>query len=1205
MKSPMGDRPSVMTPSIRRLLAKAPLKLILIVPFVVQLSLAAGLIGWLSIRNGRQAVDTVTDELWDEISARTVQHITEYTTVPQDVVAETVATTALNLANLRDPAILARYLWHQMNTHEGLYTVAVGYETGEVVGVGIEEEGQLVIRAMEPGQTQLRTYAVVGEGDRGELIRADDFDLRTRPWYRDAVEAGTLTWTDIYPFYSPSFNIISAVHPIYDDETGQLVGVANATLSLWQISDFLEKLEVGQTGEIFIIDRTGNFVATSTEEPLERTDIIDGIETRQRLNAGASLNEMVRAAANHLMQHFDSLEQIQQAERTDFVLNGKRTIVQVTPFSDDLGLDWLIVVAVPESDFMEQVETGTRTTFFLCLGALVLAIGSGVATAHWLTGPILQLNRAAKEIAEGNLQQHTFRETLATDRSRELGELATSFIQMTQQLQTSFAALQSSETDFRNMAASVPGAIIRYVLHPDGSDTVSYMSPGCYELWEIEEEVVADNPGVLWQVVHSEDVSAMQASVAESARTLERWYHEWRITTPSGQVKWLEGRGTPMQQPNGDIVWGTVILDVSDRKHAELQLQDVSNRLELAVRSAKIGVWDWDIVNNHVLWDDRMCELYSINRTEFEITYNAWKTRLHPEDVQRCAAAVQQALAGEQDYDIEFRVVWPNGSIHHLDAYGLIQRDAEGQPIRMIGVNLDITERTEAEADRIQKEKLQLELVLLETMLDSVLAGYWDWDIPNHREYMSSGLKRMLGYEDDELPNVPESWQGLIFADDLPGVMDCFDRHVQSRGEEPYYNEVRYHHKNGSIIWVICAGKVIDWDPSGQPLRMVGCHVDITRLKQTEEQLQQSDVHLKQAQRIAKLGSWEFEVQKAKITWSDEVFRIFGRDPALGTPATFEELQSFFHLDDRPLHQQTVEEAIATAHPYDVECRIYRPDGTLVHIQAKGEPILDATGQVIQLTGTVLDITERKHAEERLLRTTAQLKASNRELEAFAYSVSHDLRSPLRAIDGFSKALLEDYGTQFGDEGRDYFDRIRHNVKRMGVLIDDLLSLSRISRSEMRYQAINLSDLVWEHAAELQRSDPERQVEFVIAPDVVVSGDRTLINAVISNLMSNAWKFTRHHATARIEFGILKEHRENVYFIRDDGAGFKMDYVSKLFDVFQRLHSTQDFPGTGIGLAIVQRAIHRHGGDIWAEAEVEKGATLYFTLPTISAASPN
>ncbi len=234
--------------------------------------------------------------------------------------------------------------------------------------------------------------------------------------------------------------------------------------------------------------------------------------------------------------------------------------------------------------------------------------------------------------------------------------------------------------------------------------------------------------------------------------------------------------------------------------------------------------------------------------------------------------------------------------------------------------------------------------------------------------------------------------------------------------------------------------------------------------------------------------------------------------------------------------------------------------------------------------------------EERVEERTVQIATANKELDSFAYSVSHDLRAPLRGIDGFSQALLEDYGERLDDTAKDYISRVRAGCLRMGDLIDDMLQLSRMSWGEIHRQEVDLSGMAGEIAEELQRSAPQRRVVFEITPGITVFGDANLLRAVLDNLLGNAWKFTSKTAEARIIFGRQEEGGKDVLFVRDNGAGFDMAYADKLFGTFQRLHSIQEFEGTGIGLATVQRIIHRHGGSIRAEGSVGRGATFYFSV---------
>jgi signal transduction histidine kinase len=663
--------------------SKLPLQKVLIFSVVVQIVTVVGIVGYLSWLNGQKTVNDLSIQLQTQISSRIYLQLENYLEMSHRLNQTNANVIEQDLLKPSDLTGLESFFLKQMQVFELVPYTAWGSEKGEYVGIDRLADNTLHIEVVEPPtKPQYYTYAVNSQGKRGKVLQITPFyDPRIRPWYREAMQKGKARWSSIYVWFNQSEMAIDATLPVYDQK-GNKLGVLDTPLKLSRISDYLRQLKISKSGQSFIIERSGLLVANSSNlKPF----VINNQNKLQRIHASESKNYLIKATGNYFKQNFKNLNDIKSSTQLEFIQNHQLYFVQVLPFQDSYGIDWLIVVVVPEADLMQQIYANTWITIILCIAASLLAIGVGILTARWVTKPILDLNTSAKYIARGEWDK-----TVNIERDDELGELAQSFNSMAAQLHRSFSEMEELNAELREL---------------------------------------------------------------------------------------------------------------------------------------------------------------------------------------------------------------------------------------------------------------------------------------------------------------------------------------------------------------------------------------------------------------------------------------------------------------------------------------------------------------------------NENLEHRVVERTAELKAANDELEAFSYSVSHDLRSPLRSIDGFSQILLKRYSDKLDDNGKNYLQRLVTNAARMGELINDLLALSQVNRSEVHRTQVDLSAIALEISENLNRLQPQRQVQWAIASGIIVNGDASLLRMVLENLLNNAWKFTSNQVNSRIEFNAtLQENGQIAYFVRDNGAGFNMTYVNKLFQAFQRLHSENQFPGTGIGLAIVQRIIHRHGGEVWAEGAVEDGATFYFTL---------
>ncbi|WP_455203492.1 sensor histidine kinase [Kaarinaea lacus] len=463
--------------------------------------------------------------------------------------------------------------------------------------------------------------------------------------------------------------------------------------------------------------------------------------------------------------------------------------------------------------------------------------------------------------------------------------------------------------------------------------------------------------------------------------------------------------------------------------------------------------------------------------------------------------------------------------------------------------------------------------------------------------YVNPAFERVTGYklEDLDLTNGLKA----IHENDRQQIAERIKKRFLGEAVPNEY-ELQYLTKSGEHRWADISVSLVQFQ--GQPYGLV-TGVDITERKHAEEKIKQSEIELRRILNNMLDTYYRTDLQGHIINASHSAHELLGYEEHEIYDLKLADL--YVDPNGREKFLKLLQDNNGVVKNYQAPLK--RKDGSIIWVSTNAHFCFDSDGNVIGVEGTTRDVTElisaheelrshRDHLEELINERTLDLEAANRELESFCYSVSHDLRAPLRSIDGFSQILIEDYGEQLDDVFKEHLQRVRSGAQRMGQLIDDLLKLSRVSSGGIKKETVNLSSIAQEIIVALQQTDPHRNVEIHIEDNLCATCDPILIRSVLENLLGNAWKYTNHNQTnAVIEFGYA--HKNKSFFVKDNGVGFDMKYANKLFGAFQRLHHFDEFEGSGIGLATVHRIIQRHGGKVWAEGNVNEGATFYFTLP--------
>ncbi len=672
---------------------------------------------------------------------------------------------------------------------------------------------------------------------------------------------------------------------------------------------------------------------------------------------------------------------------------------------------------------------------------------------------------------------------------------------------------------------------------------------------------------------------------------------ENEFTYPDGSHGWFELSIQPVEA-------GIFILsvDITERNRAREILRESEQRFRALIENSRDAIALYGADGTILYGSPSTTQILGYKLDEFT-GRNAFEL-IHPEDQPHVTERLTMSMQQPRTHvSVNARVLHKNGEWRWLE--GIFTNLLDEPGVQAVVNNYrDITESGQAE------EKIAYQANLLENVNDAVIGS----DANSLVRFWNHGAERMFGWKAEEA--IGQSAREILRSEMLNIDRETALKILAETGR--WKGEAAQYRKDGSRV-ISEVSSITLKDANGRISGYVSVSRDISERKQAEEELQKAydGLELQVQERTAALSQANALLQTMMDNMPDHIYfkdvssrfiknsrsqaRMMGVNDAAEVVGKTD--FDFFPQAHAQRAYDEEQRLIKSGDSLvDIEERVVWPDGRVTWVSTTKLPLRDINDGVIGTFGISRDITERKQAEEELQRSNMQLDAANKELEAFSYSVSHDLRAPLRTIDGFSQAVMEDYGEVLPEQGRSDLARVRKAAQYMAQLIDDLLNLSRVTRAPMKSDTVNLSKLAQGIIAELQRTHSGRRVKFTSVPNLNVRGDPHLLQVVLENLLNNAWKFSSKRERAEIELGSKRENKETIFFIRDNGAGFDMAYTGKLFGAFQRLHAMTDFPGTGVGLATVQRIIHRHGGRIWAEAELDHGATFFFTVPVLESA---
>jgi PAS domain S-box-containing protein len=758
------------------------------------------------------------------------------------------------------------------------------------------------------------------------------------------------------------------------------------------------------------------------------------------------------------------------------------------------------------------------------------------------------------------------------------------------------------------------------ILDPDGN--IISLNQAGITLMEIDDP--SQVLGKQWIQYWAEPDQSLAIQALETAKSGQITRFQGFSPTHKGIPKWWDILVAPVSDLNGNILrLITTARDITANKQAEEQLHNLSDRLNLAIKSGQIGIWDWNIITNNVIWDDRMYELYGINPSEFVNGYEIWEATLHPDDLLPTRIAIKQAIAGTKDFDTEYRIIWADGTIKFIKAYAIVQRDSDGKAQRMIGINFDISDRKKSEA-KLQAAEIQLRNLSdrLKLAVKSAKIGIWDFDLINDSVVWDERMYKIFGVSPVNFDPSQGAWgkfEQFVYPYDRVALREAVQQVITNKQELDVEFRIVLH--NGSVR-ILKGHGLVQYNAQGQPQRMIGINYDITNHRREELQNKRLKDRLEfvLAASPAIIYTCQVSINYETTFISKNVQNVLGytKETWLAEPNFW---INHIHPEDLPQVLARLSDLQAQEHQSS-QYRFLHQDGSYYWLEDEFRLVLDEMGKITEIIGYIVDISQRKQAEIQLQETNKQLAASNEQLtratrlkDEFLANMSHELRTPLNAILGISEGLQDQVFGMINERQRRSLQTIERSGNHLLELINDILDLSKIEAGQMQLDCIpvTINQLCQSSLAFIKQQAFQKQIQLHVQiqpnlPDLLV--DERRIRQVLINLLNNAVKFTLEGGTVTLVV-TRKEHppeskithQQDLIRIAviDTGIGIAPENISKLFQPFVQIDSSlsRKYAGSGLGLSLVKRIVEMHGGQVDVSSEIGVGSSFFVDLPCL------